>query len=144
MLPRAQRRAIELAYFGGLTQVDIAALTRAPLGTVKSRVRLGLLKLREVLEGPMGQGDEGTADQRGVASITTAAGPGARPGQAVSIPTISGSSLDWATPPARSSVTAIPSMSSVGRSPVTTMSPSRSTRTRPAEAAAVPFRNQAW
>ena len=50
-LPDAQREAIQLAYFDGLTQVEIAARTATPLGTVKSRVRLGLLAMRRVLEG---------------------------------------------------------------------------------------------
>ena len=49
-LAPVQREAIELAYFGGLSQQEIAEKTAAPLGTVKSRVRLGLLALRTELE----------------------------------------------------------------------------------------------
>ena len=48
-LPAEQSRVIELAYFGGLTHVEIASMLDAPVGTIKGRMRLGLEKLRHAL-----------------------------------------------------------------------------------------------
>lgn len=48
-LPREQREALSLAFWSGLSQSEIAKRTGAPLGTVKSRVRLGMARLREWL-----------------------------------------------------------------------------------------------
>ena len=50
-LPNEQRRVIELAYFGGFTHAEIASMLDAPIGTVKGRMRLGLHKLRDQLQG---------------------------------------------------------------------------------------------
>ncbi len=48
-LPEPQREALTLAYFGGLTQQEIANQTGLPLGTIKTRMRLGLQKMRDEL-----------------------------------------------------------------------------------------------
>jgi RNA polymerase sigma-70 factor, ECF subfamily len=49
-LPEEQRRALFLAYFEGLSQSEISVRLSTPLGTVKTRVRSGLIKLRDMLE----------------------------------------------------------------------------------------------
>jgi RNA polymerase sigma-70 factor (ECF subfamily) len=48
-LPAEQRSTLEMAYLDGLSQSEIAARTREPLGTVKTRMRLAMIKLRETL-----------------------------------------------------------------------------------------------
>jgi RNA polymerase sigma-70 factor (ECF subfamily) len=52
-LPQEQRETIELAYFKGYTHSQIAEVMQVPLGTVKGRMRIGLHKLKSVLEGSM-------------------------------------------------------------------------------------------
>jgi RNA polymerase sigma-70 factor (ECF subfamily) len=55
-IPEEQRRTLLLAYFEGLTQSEIAEQLGQPLGTVKTRMRSGMSKLRDLLGGQMGRG----------------------------------------------------------------------------------------
>jgi len=57
-LPPEQKEALELAYFEGMTQTEIAARTGSPLGTVKSRVRAAMQSLKQFF-------DDGTTRQSG-------------------------------------------------------------------------------
>ena len=49
-IPMEQMKVIEMAYFGGYTHQEIAAKAQLPLGTVKSRIRMGMEKLRDLLK----------------------------------------------------------------------------------------------
>jgi RNA polymerase sigma-70 factor, ECF subfamily len=50
-IPAEQRDALQLSYFQGYTQAEIADLLQIPLGTIKTRMRQGLIKLTSILQG---------------------------------------------------------------------------------------------
>ena len=77
LLPTAQRQVISLAYYGGYTHREIAERLDEPLGTVKTRLRLGLHKLRALLRAEAPGGDE--ADDQAGAPTGTISSPGTSP-----------------------------------------------------------------
>ena len=59
-LPQIQRKVLELAYFDGLTQTEIAERLAEPLGTVKTRMRSGIQRLRQIVSSPGSVSSYGT------------------------------------------------------------------------------------
>ena len=56
VLTPEQRQAIELSFFGGLTHMEVAGMLKVPLGTIKTRIRVGMRRLRDVLA-PLGSAE---------------------------------------------------------------------------------------
>jgi RNA polymerase sigma factor (sigma-70 family) len=57
-LPASQREALELAFFAGLTHVEVAERLQIPLGTAKTRIRTALLRLRDIIGPSLADGDD--------------------------------------------------------------------------------------
>ena len=78
-LPPEQSRVLGLAYYGGLSHSEIAAMLGAPVGTIKGRMRLGIEKLRLQFAVPLGGGRGGRRIRSGVPWPPAIATPRARP-----------------------------------------------------------------